>query len=204
MLGAYLLADRLIGGAMGIYGVSGAACTGKTTLVQAIARLRPEWDVQFEWTTIIVPAMGYRSPWDIQKEYGSAFFEAILIASFAPLVSFREGGVLVTDLTPLDHYVYYKILSSAEERKFDAPLDHLMRHYLQFYACTFILPLHVIPFVEDDMRTVDVQVAFDRELRQQIAEKRVFAIEVQAKTTDARAQFVIQRIEELEGVSGLR
>ncbi len=115
--------------------MSGSHDVGKTTLIDAIGRARPEWRIHEEITRTLMPLLGYESPYDIVAENGIAMYEAAALSHWCTLTVASEYGadsdsVEIVDRSPIDSLGYYFLLRKPDELVHEKFLTRIARAYI--------------------------------------------------------------------------
>jgi len=143
--------------------VSAAHGTGKTTLIDAVLKLRPHWHKASEATRLLVPALGYNSPYEIVKSNGISIYEAMIIASWSflglnrPSPISKSSGILLLDRSPIDNLAYYHVLRNSEEIHHEDFLMRLTKFFIQQIDIHIFVP--PLPFTVklDQIQPVETQ-----------------------------------------------
>lgn len=179
----------------------GSHGTGKTTVLNEVARLRPEWNTLSEATRHLVPRLGFSTPYEIVDHCGIAFYEAIIIAHWCVLdPSYNtkvKGAARVTliDRSPLDNLAYFQVHRSPDEERFEPILTRLALHYLTFIDHLIYFPTGVFALTPDPMQKLETQLAVDGCIKPMLQQHHPQYYTIDAKSAAARAEEVLNFIE---------
>lgn len=169
----------------------GASGTGKTTTLERVRQLRPEWKFLTEATRDLVPILGYDTPWAIVDEFGIAYYEAIMLSYWNVLTQLHSEMVLI-DGSPLDNFAYYLICRRGNEVRYEKILRKMCEFYSKSISRYILFPVGVFEFVHDEMRVVDLQREHDQALRSICSDFQVTFYELKSISVEDRAHEVIR------------
>ncbi len=178
----------------------GSHGTGKTTVFDAIKKIRPQWQYFSEGVRHQVPAFGFTDPHQIVGEIGIGAFELMNINSWSiidPQVNslFNRKIPTFMDRSPIDNYAYYLTLKGENDVKFEKLVRGMAKHYAGIIDLFVYFPIGIFPLKGDDMRPDDkeYQKRLDQNFREALKELGI----PESKIYALKAITVKGRVEEI-------
>lgn len=159
----------------------GAHGTGKTTILDNIKKMHPEYFYIKEPIRHQTTAFGYKTPWEIEKEVTEAVYEIMNMNFFSVIDKecnpyLKPEKTVIIDRSPIDVYAYY--LAERKE-KLDYKIENLLKNMALYYNGLIDLfvyfPIGKIPLIGDEMRPDDpkYQKKVDKYMKKSIKELNV-------------------------------
>lgn len=181
-----------------ICSIIGSHGVGKTSTINKMKEIQPEWLYFSESSREIMPLLGYPKPYDFVDRFGIAFYESIIISQWSflkNLHSFYDSRqVLILDRSPLDNLAYYYLDRRKNEMKYEEVLNKLARYYLQFIDVFILFPIGVFELVPDQMQKKETQSDLHDIILSLIQTIPQPCYTIQTTTIDSRANELIEYI----------
>ena len=138
----------------------GSLGTGKSTVLEEMQEIRPDWVYFKENVRHQTKAFGYKNPWEIEKLASPEAFELMNMNSFSvidpemnPLIigkkAFIDGG-------PANIFAYYLLdRKTPVNRGAEEVMTRMGKYYAGLIKMFVYFPIGAIPLVGDGMRPDD-------------------------------------------------
>lgn len=151
----------------------GALGTGKSTILNAMQKERPDWVYFAENVRHQTKAFGYQNPWEIEKLATPEAFELMNMNSFSiidpemnPLI---KGRKVFIDGGPANIFAYYLVdRRTPVNRGAEEVITRMGKYYTGLIKTFVYFPIGAIPLVSDGMRPDDP--AYQKKIDQHIQE----------------------------------
>ena len=130
-----------------IVGIIGSHGTGKTSTINEIKKIYPQWIYINEATRNLIPILGYRNPYTFIEDYNISYYECLMFGYWSiidknqnPLLK-SNNITIITDRSPIDNLAYYYLHRKDNEFSNESYLERLCNHYANLYDIFFYIPI---------------------------------------------------------------
>ncbi len=173
---------------------TGASGTGKTTLVSILAE-KLGLEVNPVGSRSVALAMGFRTPYDVDKVGRRAEFQERLVQE--KWYWEQQRADFITDRSMMDNYVYALMHEGIPRQYSDHSTMHVLRQYMAHYTHVFFCPIHAFHDVADDPSRVNdssYHARYEETLLSTYKACGVDVIHVPSGTVDERVRFAIEQL----------
>ncbi len=183
----------------------GSHGTGKTTVFEELKKRKQDYKYFSSAVRHMMPALGYKTPWELIARIGEGQFELMNMSSWAVIdpkqnTQLKAEDTIITNRSTVDYSAYYLTL---RERPTDYELGDIIKgiakHYSSLVDHFVYFPTGVFPFKTDHMQPENsdfqkkVDTAIPRALHWLgIPEKKVYHLK--STTVDARVEEALEFI----------
>lgn len=190
-----------------IVSLSGAHRTGKTTVLQQLQSIRPEWGYLSEPARTIAPVISFSNPLEFLEKHGISMLQAIQISLFAGLMpelnpaanDANEQGIdqpIIVDRSPLDYLAYFDLFKKEQDLKHQALLTDLASFFMSKIDLVVYFPVGVFELTDEpgDRQGKQLQAAVDSFLTNRLERYEGTAHVLNAIEPMARAEEIAELI----------
>lgn len=190
-----------------IVSLSGAHRTGKTTVLQQLQSIRPEWGYLSEPARTIAPVINFSNPLEFLEKHGISMLQAIQISLFAGLMpelnpaakDENEQGIdqpMIVDRSPLDYLAYFDLFKKEQDLKHQALLTDLASFFMSKIDLVVYFPVGVFELTDEpgDKQGKQLQGAVDSFLTDRLEHYEGIIHVLNANAPMARAEEIAELI----------